>query len=75
MPACDSLFFVTLDILNIFTLPELYDKFKSLTGCFVRGCRYATSWCDLDLTFDLAVMTLSYKILSRLYLRKRKVES
>ena len=22
------------------------------------------SWCDLDLTFDLAVVTLSFKILS-----------
>ena len=29
----------------------------------------ATSWCDLDLTFDLAVVTLTYKILFRLYLR------
>ena len=27
-----------------------------------------TSWCDLDLTFDLAVVTLTYKILCRLYL-------
>ena len=27
------------------------------------GCGYATSWCDLDLTFDLAVVTLSLKIL------------
>ena len=23
------------------------------------GCRCATSWCDLDLTFDLALVTLS----------------
>ena len=23
------------------------------------------SWCDLDLTFDLVVVTLTYKILSR----------
>ena len=30
----------------------------------VRGCRCATSWCDLDLTFDLAVVALTYKILS-----------
>ena len=29
------------------------------------GCKCATSWCDLDLTFDLAVMTLSLKILSQ----------
>ena len=32
------------------------------------------SWSDLDLTFDLAVVTLIYKILSRLYLGSRKVE-
>ena len=37
------------------------------------GCRCAASWCDLDLAFDLAVVTLSLKILSRLYLRNRKV--
>ena len=39
----------------------------------VRGCRCAMSWSDLDLTFDLAVVTLTYKILSGLYLRNRKV--
>ena len=39
----------------------------------VRGCRCATSWSDLDLTFDLAVVTLTYKILSRLYLGNCKV--
>ena len=33
------------------------------------------SWCDLDLTFDLAVVTLTYKILSELYLANRKVLS
>ena len=27
-----------------------------------------SAWCGLDLTFDLAVVTLTYKILSRLYL-------
>ena len=37
------------------------------------GCRYAVSWCDLDLTFDLAVVTLSLKILSGLYLGNRKM--
>ena len=31
------------------------------------------SWCDLDLTFDLAVVILSLKILSGLYLGNRKV--
>ena len=31
------------------------------------------SWFGLDLTFDLAVVTLSYKILSGLYVGNRKV--
>ena len=39
-----------------------------MVGTLVRGCRCATSSCDLDLTFDLAVVTLSLKILSGLYL-------
>ena len=30
------------------------------------------SWWDLDLIFDLDVVTLTYKILSRLYLRNCK---
>ena len=30
------------------------------------------SWCDLDLTFDLAVVILTYKILSGLYLGNHK---
>ena len=42
-------------------------------GTLVRGCRCATSWSDLDLTFDLAVVTLSLKILSGLYLGNCKV--
>ena len=37
-----------------------------MVGTLVRGCRCATSWCDLDLTFDLAAVTLTYKILSQL---------
>ena len=32
------------------------------------------SWCDLDLTFDLAIVTLIYKVLSGLYLRNRKLQ-
>ena len=28
------------------------------------GCRCATLWCDLDLTFDPAIVTLNLKILS-----------
>ena len=31
------------------------------------------SLCDLDLTFDLVIVTLTYKILSGLYLGNRKV--
>ena len=30
--------------------------------------------CDLDLNFDLAVVTLTYKILCGLYLRNSKVQ-
>ena len=33
----------------------------------------ATSWCDLDLTFNFAVAALSLKILSQLYLGNHKV--
>ena len=40
----------------------------------VRGCRCATSWCDLTLTVDLAVVTLTYKILSGLCISNRKVQ-
>ena len=43
-----------------------------MVGTLVMGCRCATSWCDLDLTFDLAVVTLTYKILSGLYLGNHK---
>ena len=32
------------------------------------------SWYGLDLTFDLAVVTMTYKILSELYLGNCKVE-
>ena len=37
------------------------------------GCMHAMSWCDLDLTLDLALVTLSLKILFALYLRNCKV--
>ena len=30
-----------------------------MVGILVRGCRCATSWCDLDLTFPFAVVTLT----------------
>ena len=36
--------------------------------------RCATSWSDLDLTFDLAIVALTYKSLSGLYLGNRKVQ-
>ena len=32
------------------------------------------SWCDIDLTFDLAIVTLTYKIFSRLYPGNPKVQ-
>ena len=44
-----------------------------MVGILVRGCRCATLWCDLDLTFDLAVVTLTYNALSGLYFGNHKV--
>ena len=44
-----------------------------MVGTLVRGCRCAMSWCDLDLTFNLVVVTLTYKILSGLYLENFKM--
>ena len=44
-----------------------------MVGILGRRCRCATSRYDLDLTFDLAVVTLTYKILSGLYLGNCKV--
>ena len=38
-----------------------------------RGCRYVTTWCDLELSFHLAVVTMTLKILSGLFLRICKV--
>ena len=40
-----------------------------MVGTLVKGCRCATSWCYLDLTFDLAIVTLISKLLSGPYLR------
>ena len=37
-----------------------------LVGTFVGGCRCVTSWCDLDLTFDLVILTMNFKLLSGL---------
>ena len=46
-----------------------------MVGTLVEGYRCATSWCDLDLTFDLAYLMLFYlstgicdTVLSLLYL-------
>ena len=36
-------------------------------------CRCVVSWCDIDLTFELAVVTLTFKILCWPYLKNRKV--
>ena len=44
-----------------------------MVGTLVRECRCATSWSDLDLTFDPAVVTLTNKILSGLYFGNCKV--
>ena len=59
------------------SLSSLYLSISETVRCrkltLVRGCRCATSWCDLDLTFDLAEVTLSLNIWSGLYLRNRKV--
>ena len=37
------------------------------------GCRCEMSCCDLDSMFDLAIVTLSLKIFSGIYLRNHKV--
>ena len=46
-----------------------------MVGTFVRMCRCATSWSDLDLTLDLAVVTLTYKILSGLFNARREINT
>ena len=37
------------------------------------GCRCASSWCSLDLTYDLVVVTTSLKILPGLFIGFGKV--
>ena len=32
-----------------------------MIGTLDRACRNATSWCDLDLIFDLALVTWNFK--------------
>ena len=34
-----------------------------MVGTLIMGCTCATSWSELDLTFDLAIVILTYKIL------------
>ena len=36
-------------------------------------CRFTVPWCHLDLTFDLTVETLSFNILSGVYLKNHEV--
>ena len=58
-----------------------YEVFFTILKVFIATCGdepvlflpHSPSWCDLDLTFDLAVVTLTYKILSGLYLGNCKV--
>ena len=40
----------------------------------IAECRCAPSWCNLDLTCSLPIVTLTFKILSRLYLKNHKVQ-
>ena len=42
-------------------------------GTLVGGFGFATSWCDLQLIFDIVVVTWTFKILSGLYLGNYKV--
>ena len=41
-------------------------------GWVLYGC--AISWCDFDMNFDLAIVTLSFKILFGPYLRNCNVQ-
>ena len=43
-----------------------------LVVCSVKQT-YRKSWCNLGLTFDLAIVTLTFKIMLRLHLETRKV--
>ena len=39
-----------------------------MLGRLVKGCRCATSLCDLETMFDFLVVTLTFKILTGLYI-------
>ena len=45
-----------------------------MVGTLVRECRGAMSWYDLDVSFGLAIVTFTIKILSWLYLGICKVQ-
>ena len=51
----------------------LWHKNFILDGDTALRCRCAMHWCDLDLAFDLATVTLTCIILTRLYLRDCKI--
>ena len=44
-----------------------------MVGTLVGACRCALSRCNLDMTFDLVVVTFTFKILSGLFLGNCKV--
>ena len=44
-----------------------------MVGTLDGWCRCTTSWHDVDLTFNIAVVTLIYKMLSGVYLGNFKV--
>ena len=39
-----------------------------MVGTLFRGCMHERSCCNLDLSFDLVIVTMSFKILSGLFL-------
>ena len=45
-----------------------------MVGPLIRRCRCATSWCNLDLTFHLVIVALTYKTLSGVYFGNCKVQ-
>ena len=44
-----------------------------MVGTLLRGCMWDRSCCNLDLSFDLVIVTMSFKILSELFLGFRKM--
>ena len=60
--------------ITILTVVDYSVSRPYLVGTLVRSCRCAASWSDLDLTFNPAVVTLTYKTWSGLYLGNRWLE-